>query len=96
MKPIIVPVNALFPLGKLYATTHADTTLVQSDVADAVIRHSVGVWGDVSAEDKLANDEAMKTGGRLLSVYHDSNGVTFWVITEADRSATTVLLPDDY
>ena len=96
MKPIIVPVNARFPLGKLYITTPAEAALVESDVADAVIRHSIGVWGDLSAEDKSANDTALKTEGRLLSAYHDSNGVKFWIITEWDRSATTVLLPDDY
>jgi hypothetical protein len=96
MNPIVVPANARFPLGSLYITTPADATLVESDVAQAVIRHATGFWGDLSPEDMATNDAALHTGGRLLSAYHDSNGTKFWIITEADRSATTVLLPDDY
>lgn len=96
MKPIIVPVNARFPLGKLYITSAADKALAGDEVADAVIRHSIGDWGDLVEGDRQANDEALKYGGRLLSAYHARSGEKFWVITEADRSATTVLLPDDY
>ena len=51
---------------------------------------------DVDDEDRAANDNALRGGERILSVYRSANGVTFWVITEADRSVTTVLLPEDY
>jgi hypothetical protein len=50
----------------------------------------------VDPDDRAANDLALTSGGRLLSVYESVNGITFWVNTEADRSVTTVLLPDDY
>jgi hypothetical protein len=59
-------------------------------------RHQAGDWGDVDNHDRLANDHALKNGSRLFSVYHSADGVKFWIITEADRSLTTVLLPRDY
>ncbi|WP_417850272.1 hypothetical protein [Thalassoglobus sp.] len=59
-------------------------------------RHLSGDWGDCEPEDAIANDRAVSEGTRLFSVYHSSSGTKFWIITEADRSATTVLLPDDY
>ena len=62
----------------------------------AVAQHSSGNWGDVCSEDKQANDEALKSGGRILSAFSSDDGVKFWVITEADRSATTLLLPSEY
>lgn len=62
-----------------------------------VQRHHQGDWGDVSDDDWLANNEARDEGGRILSAYRLSPGGTrVWVITEADRSFTTVLLPDEY
>ncbi|HWG33965.1 MAG TPA: hypothetical protein VN650_07335 [Gemmatimonadaceae bacterium] len=59
-------------------------------------RHVAGDWGDVGAEDWKANDEALVTGERLLSAYVVRLGERLWIITEADRSLTTVLLPDEY
>jgi len=56
----------------------------------------LGLWGDLSDNDRVANDMAVEHGGRILSAYGSTNGIRFWIITEADRSATTVLLPDDY
>ena len=82
--------------GNLYFTAAADRELVREDILSAIQRHYIGDWGDVCAEDKDANEQALQFGGRLFSAYHDSKGVKFWIITEADRSATTVLLPDDY
>lgn len=61
-----------------------------------VRRHVAGDWGDVSAEDWKANDEALVTGERLLSAYVVRPGERLWIITEADRSLTTALLPDEY
>jgi hypothetical protein len=61
-----------------------------------LVRHVAGDWGEVNAEDWRANEESLCIGERLLSAYTMSNGTKFWVITEADRSATTFLLPDEY
>jgi hypothetical protein len=66
------------------------------DVKDALLRHGWRDWGDVCAEDWTANDQALAGGSRVLSAYHDRAGVKFWIITEADRRATTILLPADY
>lgn len=70
-------------------------------IQDSLNRHVKGDWGDVDDEDKQTNDLALKQGPRLLSAYNDDrfpkNGVaTIWIITEADRSATTILFPDEY
>lgn len=54
-----------------------------------------GDWGNLCEEDRLANERALREGERLLSAYETAGGVTFWIITERDRSATTVLLPED-
>jgi hypothetical protein len=59
-------------------------------------RHASGDWGDVGAEDWNANDEALRLGARLFSAYKVETSARLWVITEADRSATTVLLPAEY
>lgn len=90
--PSLLPV----PLGQVVATPAALGVLTQPDIVAALRRHASGDWGDVDAHDRAANDDALKAGERLLSVYRSANGTTFWVITEADRSATTVLLPSDY
>lgn len=58
-------------------------------------RHVNGDWGDVSEDDKVMNDEAVKDGDRIMSSYK-LNGETIWVVTEWDRSVTTVLFPDEY
>jgi len=63
---------------------------------EALQRHVAGDWGELDEEDKKANDGALQTGERLLSAYQSATGTKFWIITEADRSVTTVLLPEDY
>lgn len=85
-----------FPLGRLFATPNALKTVPQADIARAVKRHAAGDWGVIGDEDKARNDEAVHEGGRLLSVYRSRDGEAFWILTEADRSATTVLMPEDY
>ena len=85
-----------FQLGRVVATRCALEVLTQADVLDALRRHARGDWGEVCCEDRGANDLALRVGTRLLSVYTSASGVKFWVITEADRSATTVLLPEEY
>jgi len=67
-----------------------------AEIQRALQRHLSGDWGDCEPKDAAANDLAVTEGTRLFSVYHSSSGTKFWIITEADRSATTVLLPDDY
>ena len=84
------------PLGRIVATPAALGTVSQPDIVAALRRHAVGDWGEIDAHDRAANDDALKSNERILSVYRSASGTTFWVITEADRSATTVLLPDDY
>ena len=92
----MMKVVSKLPLGRLVATPNALNSLTPDDTRNALNRHRSGDWGDVCVEDRQANDRALFEGTRLLSVYHGVAGVKFWIITEADRSATTVLLPEDY
>lgn len=87
---------ARFALGRTVITRGALAELPQDEVQTAMARHIRCDWGDVCDEDKQANDDALKHGARLLSSYHTQAGRKFWIITEADRSATTVLLPEEY
>lgn len=86
---------ARFPLGQVVITGNASLRLISEEVLAALCRHSAGDWGDLCPEDSLANDTALQYGGRLFSAYGEGEH-RFWIITEADRSVTTVLLPDDY
>lgn len=90
-----VPV-AVFRLGQIVATPNALGRLTQDDILSGIQRHQAGDWGDVDEHDRQENELSLKEGFRLLSVYHARNGTKFWIITEADRSVTTVLLPEDY
>lgn len=87
---------ALFRLGQLVSTPNALAQLQHSDILTALQRHQAGDWGDVDKHDADANNRALEEGSRLLSAYRTSAGVKFWIITEADRSVTTVLMPEDY
>jgi hypothetical protein len=87
---------ALFRMGRLVTSAGAHARLSQEDILQGIRRHHAGDWGDVSPEGRLENEFALHKGSRLWSVYHDSKGVKFWIITEADRSVTTILLPEDY
>ena len=89
-------VTSKFPLGRIVATANALSQLSSDDVSNGLTRHRDGDWGDVCTEDHEANELALKDGSRLFSVYHSATGLKFWIITEADRSSTTVLLPEDY
>ena len=84
-----------FSLGQTVITANASLQLATEEVLTALARHANGDWGDLCPEDSLANDEALQHGGRLFSAYGQGDN-RFWIITEADRSVTTVLLPDDY
>lgn len=94
MKPCITP--RPFELGLVVATRNAHETLPMSDITAGLTRHAKNDWGDVCQSDWEANDLAVADEGRLLSSYRSESGVKFWIITEWDRSVTTVLLPEDY
>jgi hypothetical protein len=85
-----------FALGRVAATPNALRAISAEDAVTALIRHEAGDWGECGPEDWQENELSLKEGFRLFSVYRSSEGVKFWIITEADRSATTVLLPEDY
>lgn len=85
-----------FALGRLVATPNALNSIPDNEILAALSRHVRGDWGELDADDKAANESALLHGGRLLSAYVSSQGVRFWIITEWDRSVTTVLLPEDY
>ncbi len=99
-RPIIfIPRNSLFSLGKLYFTPGAIEAFQQEGIPPAgnvIARHATGDWGDMDASDKALNDAAIKNGGRIFSAYQLTDDIRIWVITEWDRSATTVLLPSEY
>lgn len=90
--------KAKFPLGRLAATPGALEAMMASGQTPEffLARHAAGDWGDVGGEDRRLNDEALLHGDRLLSVYRTLRGVWLYVITEADRSVTTLLLPEEY
>jgi hypothetical protein len=87
----------LFPLGKLLATPGALAHLDQHGVflLHPVLRHVNGDWGDLGAEDGAANHRAVVDGSRILSAYVIGDAKVY-VITESDRSSTTVLLASEY
>jgi len=85
-----------FPMGQTVATRNAMDRLPEPDMWRGLDRHARGDWGDLDTHDLRENERALERGGRLFSAYHTSEGVKFWIITEADRSVTTVLLPEDY
>jgi hypothetical protein len=85
-----------FPLGQTVITPGALAALSSTAVMSGLDRHSHGDWGEVEKEDWEANERALTEGTRLFSVYRNGHGIKFWIITEADRSVTTVLLPDEY
>jgi hypothetical protein len=92
---IAIP-SAKFRLGKIVSTSNALEHLSQDDILLGIKRHQAGDWGDVPTGNGAANERALIEGTRLWSIYRAANGTKFWLITEADRSATTVLLPEDY
>jgi hypothetical protein len=89
-------VTALFSLGQTVITANASEELHPEDVQLAMTRHARGDWGDVCPEDWQENEVSLQQGLRLFSIYRDRNKHKFYIITEHDRSVTTVLLPEDY
>lgn len=85
-----------FSLGRIVITRAALLAVTPDDLFVAVRRHAHGDWGDVCSDDRTENDRAALAGDRVLSSYCTGEDRKFWVITEWDRSVTTVLLPEEY
>ncbi len=95
---VLLPVPALFGLGVLTATVGALDACAAGRTAPSLLfaRHWTGDWGQISPEDEGLNEDAIRDGARVLSVYHLPGGGCLWCITEAGRHATTLLLPREY
>lgn len=92
------PTITRFALGQTYLTPGAEEALMiagQTGI-EFLRRHISNDWGEVSDEDARENELSLKEGFRLLSAYRTAKGQKLWIITEADRSATTILTPDEY
>lgn len=87
--------SQLFPLGQIVSTPGALEAFHPSHLSQALHRHAVGDWGTVGAEDAKENELALRQGFRILSAFTFRDKV-LWVLTEADRSVTTLLLPEEY
>jgi len=92
------PKRLMFPLGRIVATLGALEALSRAKENGAcyLMRHVTGDWGEVDREDWAANDQAVKDGLRILSAYTTRQGDRIWLISEADRSSTCILLPSEY
>jgi len=88
----------LFALGRVVATVGALEALedAQQNPFEFLIRHVTGDWGELNDHDRQLNEEELRHGGRLFSAYRTRKGVRIWIITEWDRSVTTILLPEEY
>ena len=93
---MIIVLEGKFTAGQLVITPGAMEAVPLDDVVKALKRHLSGDWGDLCPRDCEENDLSLKEGHRLLSAYVTGGGTKFWVITEGDRSVTTILLPDEY
>jgi hypothetical protein len=91
-------IQPLFSLGQVVSTPGALEALETAGQGpeEFLERHRFGDWGELDPHDRNVNDQAVKHGGRVFSAYQTSDGVKMWVITEADRSTTTFLLPSEY
>ena len=89
---------ALFALGQTLITPGAQEAIREAGQLplEFLLKHQAGDWGEVCEEDKRENELSLKEGFRLLSAYYTKAGVKIWLITEWDRSATTILLPSEY
>jgi len=90
--------SPLFPLGQIVATPGVLAALERAKQAPAcfLARHALGDWGELEPSDVAENEYSVAHGFRLLSCYQTDAGERLWIITEADRSATALLLPDEY
>jgi hypothetical protein len=86
----------LFDLGAIRITDGAAAALGVDEAVVMVRRHLTGDWGEMDAHDRRVNREAAHDGNRVVSQYRAASGALIWVVTEADRSATTLLLPEEF
>lgn len=93
---LITVIPAKFDLGDIVATANAIARFPGETLEHCLNRHSQGDWGKLDKEDKDANERALTLGGRLMSSYPIPDQGKLWIITEADRTVTTLLLPEDY
>lgn len=93
-----LPAIPLFPAGQIVATPGALALLEQANQSPLgfLSRHLRGDWGDLCPDDKTENEQSLKHGFRLMSSYQVTDTERLWIITEADRSVTTLLLPAEY
>ena len=87
---------AKFHLGRIVATPGALASIPQSEIFEALYRHERGDWGELDPHDVAENERGLQNGLRLLSAYNSKASIRFWIITEHDRSVTTILLPMEY
>ena len=85
-----------FSTGVIVVTPAVEAELTREEIFYGLARHCGGDWGDLGKEDREANDKALEYGGGMRSRYRTSRGTRFWIITEHDRSRTTILLPLDH
>ena len=87
-----------FHLGQIVGTPGALEAIADAGQSPEFFlkKHVAGDWGEVCPEDKELNEQALVDGDRLLSAYRTSKNVRIWIITESDRSVSTLLLPEDY
>ena len=94
--PDVCVTMPMFALGQTVITANAKAVLPELDVVLALQRHHSGDWGNVDDHDRQVNEDALRSGDRLVSIYQSVRDQKFYIITEWDRSVTTVLLPEDY
>ena len=85
-----------FPIGRVVITPGAEAELLREEALMGLLRHTVGDWGELDEHDWKENEDAIEHGFRLFSRYVTLGGTLFYVITEHDRSVTTILLPEEY
>jgi hypothetical protein len=87
-------------MGRLVMTSGVESIITTAEMrvalASCIRRHMLGDWGDVDVRDKRVNDSAVAEGGRVLSVYHLPDQSKIYIVTEADRSSTCILLWEEY
>lgn len=85
-----------FPLGEVTITPNAAAKIPPAEVESALRRHARGDWGELDPGDRTENERALERGSAIASIFTAKSGITFYIITEGDRSVTTVLLPEEF
>lgn len=93
---VLAALSTHFPAGELFITANAKAKLTENDTYPAIARHLRCDWSNLCRHDQLVNEEALANGERLSSVHRSEAGEEFWIMTEWDRSSTTILMPSDY